>query len=99
MVVRAACIDANGKWSEVKTESYFLRYACKQGYTGMNVISIVTDPDSLFDYDTGIYITGRIYDECEGKEQLPWYEVDANYHQRGAAWEREASIQIFNTQK
>ena len=40
VVVRAKCVDANGRWSRVKTESYFLGYACKQGYTGMNVISI-----------------------------------------------------------
>lgn len=99
VVVRAKCVDANGRWSRVKTESYFLGYACKQGYTGMNVISIVTAPDNLFDYDTGIYVTGHIYDECASKEQLPWYKANANYHQRGAAWEREASIQIFNSHK
>ena len=60
--VRAACRDADGNFGEAKTESYFVGYDEKAGYRNMNVMSVVTDPGNLFDYDTGIYVLGRKYD-------------------------------------
>lgn len=103
-VVRAAYQDADGNFSEVKTESYFVGYGEKKGYKDINVISIVTDPGNLFDYDTGIYVLGRKYDEyldrmenAERVENLP--EEDANSYQHGREWERPVDIQIFNTER
>ena len=102
-VVRAVFIDAYGNYSEIKTKSYFVSYEDKMGYDGMNIISIVTDPDNLFDYDSGIYILGQTYDKFvndSGMEQTPlWWWWNANYRQRGLEWERPADIQLFNTEK
>lgn len=55
-IVRAAYKDADGNFSETKSESYFVNYGEKAGYDGINIISIVTDQDNLFDADTGIYV-------------------------------------------
>lgn len=97
-VVRAACRDADGNFGEVKTESYFVGYDAKAGYRDMNVMSVVTDPGNLFDYDTGIYVLGRKYDEDAGNgESLA--EKDANAYQHGMEWERPADIQIFNPER
>lgn len=104
-VVRAAYRDVDGNFSEVKTESYFVGYDQKSGYEGMNIISVVTDPASLFDYDTGIYVLGSIYYRYVQEERgdswtAPyWCWWNANYHQHGADWERRASVQILDAER
>ena len=102
-VVRAVFLDVDGNCSEIKTKSYFVGYGDKIGYDGVNIISIVTDPDNLFDYDSGIYILGLTYDEFvdnSGMEQDSyWWWWNANYRQRGVEWERPADIQLFDTEK
>jgi len=67
------------------------------------VISIVTDPDNLFDYETGIYVTGRTFDKywmdvAEGNDSPEdnWLWWSANYRNQGRNWEREASCQFFD---
>lgn len=100
-VVRAVYRDADGNYSDIKTESYFIGYGDKHEYEGLNVISIVTDPDNLFDYDKGIYVLGRTYDEYKNTGEIGpwWWHWSANYNQHGLEWEREADIQIFSKDK
>lgn len=94
-IVRAACRDLDGKFSDVKTESYFVGYDEKAGYSGMNVISVVTDPACLFDYDDGIYVFGRKYETELDQDGNP-IEDNENFAQHGFLWERPADIQIFD---
>ena len=47
---------------QAASATYFVDFDQKEGYQGMNIVSIITDPDNLFDYDTGIYVMGRAYD-------------------------------------
>lgn len=100
-VVRAAYVDEDGSFSEVATRNYFVGYDEKAGYDGLNIISIVTEPDHLFDHDTGIYVLGRTHDEQFNVEaaRSHWWKWAANYHQRGREWERIANIQIFDTER
>ncbi len=90
-VVRAVCRDVNGNLSGIKTGSYFVGYDGKAGYQDMNVMSVVTDPENLFDPDRGIYVLGSRYD----KER----EANANFTQHGFAWERPADIRLFGTDR
>lgn len=60
-----------------------------------NIISIVTDPNDLFDPETGIYVPGNIY-EAHGFGYDAWGRPNANYHQRGPHWERPISFEYFN---
>lgn len=105
VVVRAAYKDADGYFSKTKTASYFIDFKNKTGYEGVNIISITTDPDNLFDYDKGIYVLGRGYDEYkEGDRKSFWADPywswwKANYHNHGVEWERGASIQILNVER
>lgn len=86
-IIRAAYKDADGNFSDTKTASYFVDFNCKNGYEGINILSIVTDPQNLFDYETGIYV-------------FPFgLRSTANYMESGMEWERDAAIQIFNPQK
>ncbi len=97
-VVRAAYRDADGNFGKVRTESYFVGYEGRTGYQDMNVVSIVTAPKNLFDYDTGIYVLGRKYETNLDENGEPLWE-NANSYNHGFAWERPADIQIFNTER
>lgn len=96
-VVNAAYRDADGNFSEIESKTYFVGYESKAGYNELNIISIVTDPDNLFDYDTGIYVLGRAFDEYPDKDKSPggWLR-SPNYYQRGYEWERSANILLFD---
>ena len=64
-------------------------------------MSIVTDPDNLFGYENGIYITGKATDDFLERENenniTPWN--DANYRNKGIEWEREAVLTFFDEEK
>ena len=107
-VVRSAYCDATGYFSETKTKCYFVGYSEKSGYDDINIISIVTAPDNLFDYETGIYVLGHAYDDfIKGNREnfwafwanAYWSQWDANYHKRGFEWERRANIQLFGSER
>lgn len=100
-VVRAAYRDADGNFSETKTENYFVGFDNKIGYDDIYVMSIVTDPDNLFDEETGIYVLGNIFQETERSAELGeyWWWWNANYHQRGLEWERIADVQLFDASR
>lgn len=105
-VLRAVYYDVHGKASEIKTASFFVGFSGKRGYDGMNVVSLVTSPENLFDYEKGIYVTGKIFDDYFAAEsskdpadhvwglQYYWW-WDANYRQRGKGWERGATAAFF----
>lgn len=104
-IVRAVIYDGNGNYSDVKTASYFVGFSDKAGYEGMKIVSVVTDPANLFDYETGIYVTGKAYDEYvkeyRGGDEYYWREEfwalwSANYRNRGIKWERKAECQFFD---
>lgn len=105
-IVRAIVYDeVGGGYSDVKTASYFIGFSQKDGYDKMKILSIVTDPSNLFDYETGIYVTGKAYDEYvkeyRNSGNYHWREEFwtlwlANYRNRGIKWERKAWCQFFD---
>lgn len=104
-VIQAVTYDKLGNRSEVATSTYYVGYADKNGYDGMKVLSIITDPDNLFDYETGIYVTGKEYAEYvrDYRNTGEWYWREefyalwmANYRNRGKKWERGAVCQFFD---
>ena len=98
MVVRAIAIDADGKKSDIVTNSYMIGKEDKRSYGEMYTVSLVTDPYYLFDHNEGIYILGQGYDDyvAAGGSTEDWIQVEANYRIRGKKSERPASIEIFN---
>jgi len=54
----------------------------------------VTDPEGLFDYDTGIYVNGRYHDQWKAQQTQPYeeWQVQGNYNLRGDEWERPVSV-------
>ena len=101
-VVRAAIFNEQGQMIDQVTASYFVGFQDKPGYEGLNFVSIVTDPDNLFDYNTGIYVLGSDFDQAvsEGQDYSTpetRYRFPANYENKGKEWEREVNGQFFSS--
>ena len=74
-VVRAVCVDSQGRTSNIVTKTYFVGKTNTDFYKNMKVVSLVTDPSNLFDYEKGIYVKGKVFDEKNGgggQPQNPW---------------------------
>lgn len=95
-VVRAVTLSADGRYSEVLTRSYFVGVSSKN-HNGLPIISVTTDPDNLFDYEKGIFIKGKTYDDFKKSGGVIDDEgnAPANYNQRGKDWERACHIDFF----
>lgn len=111
-VIKAAVQYSDGSWSDVTTHTYFIGTleehirgitdSCAASGTTLAVISITMDEADLFDYETGIYVKGKVFDD-HLQQQLQYghddyrdaRNLEANYTQRGREWERQAHIDFF----
>lgn len=107
VILRAAAFSQDGKSkSRTATASYFIDFD-REKYQGFPIVSLVMDPQDLFDYDTGIYVNGALFDtegikkilESMDREEgvsVPWRSASANYTARGKEWERRAHMDFFD---
>ncbi len=100
-VVRAVVKKADGTYGSTVSNTYFITSGNLSQYKNMTVVSLVTDPDNLFDPDKGIYVTGNQYISWKNSgaynpTKSVW-DTDniTNYFSRGREWERPADITIF----
>ena len=92
-VVRAIMVDASGNVKEEKIASYFVGFIHDTDYENLPVLSIVTNPENLFDYHEGIYVTGRSYEDAvamDSKEQA------GNYYN---GWTKNVFVEYFENNK
>ena len=100
-VVRAVCIDQNGRVSDETVQTYFIGRT-ESYYTMMNTISLVTDGSNLFGAVNGIYTVGEYFERWRESDEYEEYDniadprYPANYNQRGREWERPCRIQVFS---
>lgn len=78
-VIRAIAYKDGCPVSDVATRNFFINSESNNEYK-VNVVSIVADPDDLFDNERGIYVQGN----------------NQNYTQRGDEWERDAHFEMYN---
>lgn len=77
--------------------------SCKAMGGSLAVVSISVNYDDFFDSTYGIYVKGDIFDEAlqkyidsgERLEDETGRKLDANYKQKGKAWERPCHIELF----
>lgn len=97
-IVKAFAVDRDGNKSETVSRSYFTGIDIMKQYAGFPVVSLTIDPDDFFDYERGIYVRGKIYDEFvksgQSNPMQPWAD-EANYTQKGKEWERKVYFEIF----
>ena len=115
-VVKAVAVDSSGNYSSVSTNTYFVgtvaqhiqgaKESAQAAGIPLSVMSISMDYDDLFDYEKGIYVRGKIFDESlkayleqNGTKKIKdkVRNFPANYSQRGRDWERNAHIDYFET--
>ena len=84
--VRAVAISEDGTKSMAETHSYLVDPDIHSRFE-LPVVSLTTDADHFFDYDSGIYVPGQIFDETKDF----WEDMNpdarghyhpANFHQR-----------------
>lgn len=95
-VVRARSFSADGTASKTVTHTFFVDENMAKRYK-LPVISLAIDPPSLFDYEYGIYVKGKVFDDYirDNPGAVIQGDTPANYNQRGRQWEREASLEFF----
>lgn len=87
--IRYAAFENGVRKGKVYSNSYFVDPEIHDKFE-FSVASLIIDSLSLFDYDTGIYIPGRRFDE----NGFDWFP-DGNYHNRGNEWERNVFVSYF----
>ena len=94
-VIRAVTYSRADEYSDVLTNTYFVGVSNKD-HNGLPILSVTTDPASLYDYETGIYRLGKVYDKV-GKKSSDRNNPTANYNQKGKDWERACHIDFFES--
>lgn len=85
--------DSFGNESKTYSCIYFVGLT-SEFYKNIPIVCINTKNDNLFDYEKGIYVTGKTYDE--GKKEGYPETYPANYNNKGKDWERPATFTFFN---
>ena len=95
-VVRAKAIqEKTGEASAIVTHTYFVGDDIVKHYT-LPVISLVVDPDDLFDEETGIYVLGMNYlNASQSAQSEDTNQAVENYHQHGRDWERPVHFELI----
>ncbi len=61
-VIRAIAVNSEGQKSHEAIGTYFVGYGEKSGYDNLYILSIITDPTNLYDYEKGIYVKGKVWE-------------------------------------
>jgi hypothetical protein len=96
-IVRAKTFRAGYLSGETISNTYFVDPNIKTRYN-IPVFSIITDTFNLFNYDSGIYVPGKTFDDYAAANPTANYDggSPANYNQSGKAWERPAHVEFFD---
>jgi len=102
-VVRAMAKLSDGSFTKVVTSTYFVGLDRKKDFNNLPVVSLVTDPYNLFDYNDGIYCMGKMFDdwiaEDPSRRSKPGYEMKGNFNKKGREGERPMNIEYFPLEK
>jgi len=92
-IVRAVAIRRrDGARTPIANATYFVNFNTKKGYKNIPIISMIVNPEDLFDYEKGIYVNGKIATLNEG---VRIFEPVGNYAMHGSGWKRPAFIESF----
>ncbi|MCM1186227.1 MAG: CotH kinase family protein [Lachnoclostridium sp.] len=96
-VYRFQAFFRDGTKSEIETRTYFAGTHIRERYS-TPVLHITGEPEGLFGYENGIFVGGKLLDECIRTNPGIHFGagVDANFTQKGREWERGVYIQYFD---
>lgn len=95
-VVRAKAVKEGFISSETVTSTYFISPEESDRYS-LPVVSISLDEDSFFDYENGIYVAGKDFDDwrMENPELIGDFNANANYNRSGDDTEMKGNFSYF----
>eukprot|EP00833_Pecoramyces_ruminatium_P001243 jgi/Orpsp1_1/1175275/evm.model.c7180000053261.1 len=100
-VIRAIAKLPDGSLTNVVSGTYFVGLNRKKLYGDLPVVSLITDPDNLFDYEKGIYVMGKRYDDWIAADpanaKAEKYLIQGNYNNKGKESERPVTMEYFPT--
>jgi hypothetical protein len=94
-VVRAKALKEGALSSETVTKTYFISPEESNRYS-IPVVSICLDEEDFFDYENGIYVAGKDFDDWRLENPIGdalW--SDANYKRSGSETEKFAHFSFF----
>lgn len=90
-----AVVYYEGEYSEIY-EKTFVVCDDVSNELDIDIVSITSDSENLYDYETGILVQGKTFDE--GMKQFDGIGiVGGNYSNRGEEWIRNAHVAIFDS--
>jgi hypothetical protein len=94
-VLRAIVVSDNREAASI-THTYFVGKGVHERFSTM-VVSLSTDPRNLFDYETGIFVEGKLrHDYILANPSKQIYHFNpANYNLRGRLYERPVYVEMF----
>ena len=101
MVIRAYIKTKDGQNSTVITHTYFVTTDNLAKYQDFTVVSLVTNPDDLFDPDKGLLVVGNDYIEEKNDidpndfTRLMQLMFKSNCFKEGEEWEKLTNMAIF----
>ena len=100
-VIRAVAVLDDGTKSEIINGTFFVGIDREKKYGDAPVLSLLTDKENLFDYEKGIYILGKTYDDwVSEKSSNRWvqgWQKKGNYSNRGREWERPVNVEYITS--
>ena len=103
MVIRAYCKNNDGN-SKIISHTYFITTGNLGKYQDFTTLSLVVNPEDLFDPEMGLYVVGNGYVEAKKNTQpSPWGDFgnmfqlmyECNFYKEGPEWEKETNMAIF----
>ena len=98
-VIRAVAVLPDGTVSNILNGTFFVGVDREKEYGDVPVISLLTDKENLFDYETGIYVLGKTHDdwlkESSSNKWLDAWQHKGNYSNRGREWERPVNVEYI----
>lgn len=90
-----AVVFYDGEYSEIYEKTYVL-CGDPENELDVDVVSVTSDRENLYDYETGIMVPGKTYDDFAEENGDKGGYIRGNYNNRGEEWIRSAHVAIFS---
>lgn len=98
--VKALSVLSDGTKGDICTVSYVVGQDVAERFDGNTLVFVLsTDPYNLYDYEYGIAVPGKIYDDYVKEhpgEEIP-YNAPGNYYMSGREAERPIYVEVFES--
>lgn len=98
--IKAVNVTSDGDCGSIYTTSYVTGQDVNERFGDNTLIFVLsTDPYNLYDYEYGIAVPGKIYDDYVREhpgEEIP-YNAPGNYYMSGREWERPIYVEVFES--